>query len=308
MESQLPDLCFSAMLSGMRVKINSAGTVLCEPTWRWDVRAGRMPDFDLWHVWAGVGTMTHDAGESTRDAGGSTHDAGGSTRDAGGSTPTSAITPVHRGRTFVLRPGEAYSGRHDPRRRLGVCFVHFDYLNARGRRVRPADAELPPLHYDVKDPDGYERLARRIVQLYEDGSREAAERLLESVLLSVDRDRLVDHLPFEQQRREERIADVMRHVRENPGELFSIELLADRAGYAPDHFAKLFARVAGVGPKEFCIRARLARAQQLLRSSDLSVIEISQMLGYADVYFFSRQFKTRTGQTPTAFRGTAEAP
>jgi len=46
------------------------------------------------------------------------------------------------------------------------------------------------------------------------------------------------------------------------------------------------------------------KARQLLRQSDLSIGQIAEATGYRDVYFFSRQFKFKTGQTPTKYRMT----
>lgn len=260
-----------------RVRINSCNSVLCEPTWQWDPPVNRFVDLDLWYVWSGVGTMSIDG----------------------------TSVPVHRGSLFVLRPGHEYHGKHDRQRRLGVCYVHFDLLDASDRVVRYRDASLPLHHASVREPDLYERLLRRVIELHQSNWSErkvAANRLLESVLLSLPGD-TVDGREEEAYRlREARIAEVMRHIREHPGELFSIHELAERASYAVDHFSRIFQEIAGVSPKEFCIRARIERAQHLLRDSDMTVSDVANALGYADVFFFSRQFKSRTGLTPTQWR------
>ena len=93
-----------------------------------------------------------------------------------------------------------------------------------------------------------------------------------------------------------------RYIRENPGQLFSIESLAERFHCSTDHFSRLFRQIVGVTPKEFCIRARMERAQTLLRESAMSIEQIASGLGYADVFFFSRQFKQRTGSSPLRWR------
>jgi len=50
---------------------------------------------------------------------------------------------------------------------------------------------------------------------------------------------------------------------------------------------------------------RHARALILMRSPDLSIKDVAQRLGYADVPNFTRAFKRWTGQTPGAFRDKA---
>lgn len=260
-----------------RVRINSCDSVLCEPAWRWDPSPERFVDLDLWYVWSGVGTMAIDG----------------------------VSLPVHRGSVFVLRPGHEYHATHDRQRRLGVCYVHFDLLDPHHTPLRYRDADLPAHHADVREPDLYERLLRRVIELHQSNwveRKDAANRLLESVLLSLPGDIASPRDDDANRLREARIAEVMRHIREHPGELFTISDLADRASYATDHFTRVFQQVAGVSPKEFCIRARIERAQHLLRDSDMTVSDVADALGYADVFFFSRQFKSRTGLTPTQWR------
>jgi transcriptional regulator GlxA family with amidase domain len=93
-----------------------------------------------------------------------------------------------------------------------------------------------------------------------------------------------------------------RYIRENPGQLFSVEALAERFHCSADTFSRLFKEIVHVTPKEFCIRTRMERAQTLLRESAMSIEQIASVLGYADVFFFSRQFKQRLGTSPLRWR------
>lgn len=56
---------------------------------------------------------------------------------------------------------------------------------------------------------------------------------------------------------------------------------------------RLFGFFSGSTPTQFLLRARINHAQQLLSESTLSVRAIAQGLGYGDIYFFSRQFKSK---------------
>ena len=73
-------------------------------------------------------------------------------------------------------------------------------------------------------------------------------------------------------------------------------------GYSVDYFSRVFTQVIGHGPQEFVITARINRAKQLLSETSLSVGEISTVLGFRDVFFFSKQFRQKTDCTPTEFR------
>ncbi len=61
-------------------------------------------------------------------------------------------------------------------------------------------------------------------------------------------------------------------------------------------------RVSAELAREFVVQARINRGRILLTESSLTVSEIAAALGYDDIYFFSRQFKAKTGVSPTAFR------
>jgi transcriptional regulator GlxA family with amidase domain len=126
--------------------------------------------------------------------------------------------------------------------------------------------------------------------------------LLESVLLSLPFDQLPQQGTRAQQERSSELAEVARQIREQPGELFEVRALAERVGYSVDHFSKLFAQAIGCSPKEYAIRARIDRARLLLRDSAMTLGQIAHALGYADVFFFARQFKQRTGKTPGQYR------
>jgi AraC-like DNA-binding protein len=64
-------------------------------------------------------------------------------------------------------------------------------------------------------------------------------------------------------------------------------------------------REAGLSYRDVVGAARLARAEALLRETDLSVTEIALDLGYNEHANFTRAFRRATGLTPTDFRSRA---
>ena len=264
----------------LQIRINRCGSVRCEPNWNWD--SAPMPDYDVWYVWAGQGQL------STK-----------------GQT-----WPASVGNWFCLQPGETCQGQHDPKQRLGVTYLHFDFVDDRGRVQRLPPAKRPPLQVTMREVEWVEQALKRAVALHESGNAAAqaeARMLLRSVLLLAARRAAEPPARRQQREHHDAIWSVARYIGENPGEIFSIDALADRAGFSADHFARLFRQFVGLPPKEFCIRTRLRRAQSLLSESHLSVEQIAQALGYADVFFFSRQFKQRLGVPPTTWRTRAQS-
>lgn len=63
-----------------------------------------------------------------------------------------------------------------------------------------------------------------------------------------------------------------------------------------------FKRVNRAKPQPFITRHRIAMASRLLAATVLPVGAVARQCGYSSIYYFSRQFKHRTGQTPSDFR------
>ena len=61
-----------------------------------------------------------------------------------------------------------------------------------------------------------------------------------------------------------------------------------------------------MSPKEHIISIKTERACDLLKTTDLSVKEISYSLGFSDPLYFSRFFKAETGLSPTEYKTPAQ--
>jgi len=81
--------------------------------------------------------------------------------------------------------------------------------------------------------------------------------------------------------------------------------LAARVGFSASHFSARFKAATGFSVLEYVKRLRMARARQLLITSELSVAEIAATVGYGDPFYFSRQFREVSGQSPREFRRVA---
>jgi AraC family transcriptional regulator, arabinose operon regulatory protein len=80
------------------------------------------------------------------------------------------------------------------------------------------------------------------------------------------------------------------------------EVLARELGMSARSLRRNFRRSLGVSPHQFVINQRIHAARQRLLSTDVPIKEIARELGYADVFYFGRQFKQQTGVSPAAFR------
>lgn len=87
-----------------------------------------------------------------------------------------------------------------------------------------------------------------------------------------------------------------------------LDALAALAGMSKFHFLRSFAKVYGRTPAVYLSERRVERAQDLLRSTNLTVTEVCFAVGYTSLGSFSARFTEITGETPSAFqRRYAEA-
>jgi len=78
--------------------------------------------------------------------------------------------------------------------------------------------------------------------------------------------------------------------------------MAKTCGMSEANFRRVFQRIIGRSPSRYCREARMRQAQQLLLSTNRSISEISQLIGFSDVSGFNRVFLACCGMPPSVFR------
>lgn len=105
----------------------------------------------------------------------------------------------------------------------------------------------------------------------------------------------------------DRIHQVQDYLRTNLDTDFTVPELAAMAGLSPSHFSALFRRSVGTSVKDYLKHLRSARARELLITTESPIAEIALTVGYDDALYFSRQFRSINGVSPSEFRRRAAA-
>jgi AraC-like DNA-binding protein len=92
------------------------------------------------------------------------------------------------------------------------------------------------------------------------------------------------------------------HIDRNYREPLDLDGLARIAGVSKYHFARSFEAAYGETPIRYLTRRRIERAQDLLRSVNLTVTEVCMAVGFASLGSFSARFSQLVGESPTAYR------
>ncbi len=74
-------------------------------------------------------------------------------------------------------------------------------------------------------------------------------------------------------------------------EKLSIEFLSQRAGYTEYYFSRKFKQETGYSISEYIKREKIRKAQTLLSSTNMSILEISNELSFSSRSYFSDTFQ-----------------
>jgi len=85
-------------------------------------------------------------------------------------------------------------------------------------------------------------------------------------------------------------------------EPLDLDALAATAHVSKHHFVRSFAAAYGETPGRYLTRRRIERAQDLLRSANLTVTEVCMFVGFSSLGSFSSRFRELVGESPTEYR------
>jgi AraC-like DNA-binding protein len=78
--------------------------------------------------------------------------------------------------------------------------------------------------------------------------------------------------------------------------------LARVAGMSKFHLVRCFEAAYGETPIRYLTRRRIERAQDLLRSANLTVTEVCMLVGFSSLGSFCTRFRALVGETPLQYR------
>lgn len=101
---------------------------------------------------------------------------------------------------------------------------------------------------------------------------------------------------------DELIAQAQDILRARFAEALNIEDLAQQLGISGRSFNRRFKNATGLTPNLYLQQQRLNNARELLRTSNLSIAEVANAVGYGDSDYFCRRFRNIMKQTPSTYR------
>lgn len=95
---------------------------------------------------------------------------------------------------------------------------------------------------------------------------------------------------------------ILLYIKDHYTEPINLTEISKTFGISSSYVTKLFRTYLGVGTVDYINDLRLSSACEHLLSSDYTIGEISNMVGFANQYYFDRLFRRKYGITPKDFR------
>ncbi|MFT6121698.1 MAG: transcriptional regulator GlxA family with amidase domain [Oleiphilaceae bacterium] len=101
---------------------------------------------------------------------------------------------------------------------------------------------------------------------------------------------------------DESIIEVQEWLKISCHEEIDIPQMAKKAEMPVRTFTRRFRQALGMTPNQYLQDLRIENGRDLLKTTDLTVQDVAENVGYKDTAYFSRVFKTKVGLTPTDYK------
>ena len=98
------------------------------------------------------------------------------------------------------------------------------------------------------------------------------------------------------------VYEAMRFIDDHCMERITVNDIAAHVHISSKYLTNIFSTYAHCSMRDYMMDAKMKAAKSLLKSREFGVKDVSEILGYADYYQFSRQFKKRYGISPNEYK------
>lgn len=95
--------------------------------------------------------------------------------------------------------------------------------------------------------------------------------------------------------------EILVYINNNLYTSFTVEDICTKFSVSRSSLQNLFRNNLHISPKQYISNKKLSQAKQLIQQHTHTISEISDMLGFTSIHYFSRKFKTAYGLSPTDY-------
>lgn len=141
------------------------------------------------------------------------------------------------------------------------------------------------------------------------GSEQLLKQYISEFLISLLRINSTDnqHTLININRSDATINLIIGYMQNNITNNITIDDIIKYSGSNRTSINNLFKNYYGEGPIKYFIKLKIEAAKKYLREDNYNVTQISELLGYSGIHYFSRQFKRETGMSPIEYSNSIKA-
>lgn len=99
-----------------------------------------------------------------------------------------------------------------------------------------------------------------------------------------------------------RLSAAVQFIRENYARHVTLSEIAEACHVSPKYLCRIFNSLTGKTPIVFLNEYRIDRASELLRRTELPILDVAMKSGFDDQSYFTKLFRRQTSFTPRAYR------
>lgn len=198
------------------------------------------------------------------------------------------------GNLFIYEPGEPHY--YESLTDSTTLWMHFA-----GRSLDEVFSSmniLPGIYTKKLTPNAFEEYFKLIRCFHQPKSQNFVPGTFLN-LLAVISDELTNNSMPEKY---EIIWNILSYINMHPNEHFTLDFLANLAGYSKSRFSHLFSEVTGTTFIAYQRSIQMQNACELLTSSSCNIKDIAQSCGFNDSLYFCKIFKKQYGISPSEYR------
>ena len=227
---------------------------------------------------------------------------------------------IKEGEVIFHKPGISHSHRADGKRAPNVFIISFECKNEAMRyfenRRMKLDKSLLGFVFSI-----IEESKRTFDLPYSDptlkkmklndapalGGQQVIKNYLELLLISLMRSETEKDnssaVFLMREQYDELISDmVIDYMKKHIFESISVDDVCELLHYNRSYIYRQFKKTTGMSIMAYFTKLKISKAKEMLRESDKSIVEISDMLSFDTPNYFSKVFKKAVGYTPSTYR------
>ena len=104
-----------------------------------------------------------------------------------------------------------------------------------------------------------------------------------------------------------RLGTLVDYLNHNYSDKITVPQAAAMVGMSQFSFMRFFKQASGMTFVDYLTHLRVTKARQLLQNNELSIAEISGLVGFSDQSYFDKRFKEHFGKSPRTYREAAKS-